>query len=686
VSEGNRLRLPIRALWAFPIACGLIAAAEAATQANQQSPGPIWGLLAAFSGAAAGLWFAALAVALALVLSRVGPLERLLERLDGFLHGPPPWLAAAAFLAATAAVFVPPLVELVLSVSEAHPVDYVETQGRLWVAGLLAVVPVAVFLLFLLARLAEFRLRSSVSARWVLRLSLALGALLCLAHLVSGPFFIYLGEAAAVALVLLLATAAAAGLTLVLGLGLVGLRSPASRALLLHDTSVVPHLFSWAFSGFDADDDGSHPAWLGGGDCDDDDPTRGPTRVEIAGNGIDEDCLGGDAEPAPVRTEARPVAEAASGSRPPVFLITIDTLRFDRTELGGYSRDTMPALAHFAKQNRNFTSARAPANHTFYSMVSTLAGQHPERMLIPETGPVTGVMKFSEWLPQELRALGYASIAFNPPLVLDGKLPADQLRFDHIEVGHHDYSGKNRGTTARQVVDDVVRIVGELPRDKPLFAWIHFMDPHAAHEAPTRFADGRAEDDYDNELSWVDMHLSRLLAFISERHGEDAIIVITSDHGEEFGERGNYGHGFTLADSELRVPLIVHGPGVDAGEDERTVSTVAVAPTVLGLLGAMTPAGMSSESLLEGSTSGSLSANPAFLWNEVRMEVAYVHEGWKIIYGRARNTWLLYDLGADPQERRNLVHREPERFEAMRGRLAEALERERGSSRPSPSG
>lgn len=708
------LRLPVRALWCLPAATAFVAVFEAGTQASNQGMGVTSLILSAATGALVGLWPALFLVLAALIAGKIGerwsPLERLLEAVDQGLQAPPAALTGLAVALAAVTAAVGPSVRRIIAVSQANPVDYPETQGRLWTAGLLAAIPAAFFALALLARVVEWALSREGAlarpglSRWLLRGALLTIAALTVAHLVSGPFFVYLGARVAFGLLAVLAVFAAAwlprrtptqgstvrmlgqlgGLALVVVLGVVGLRSPASRALLLHDTRVFPHYLDVALGGFDTDDDGSYPPWLGGADCDNLDPERSPWRVEIPDSGVDEDCDGVDLEAVEV---AAPPAMPEPGTleRPPIFLISIDTLRLDRMDIGGYARVTMPRVAAFAEQGRWYANARAPANHTFYSMVSLLAGQNTERLLIPGERHEAGRMAFRTWLPATLGSLGYATVAINPPLILEGKLPASELRFEHIEVGRYDFAGKNRGTTARQVVDDVERILGQDPGDRPVFAWVHFMDPHASHEAPVKFSGDPdpVRDAYDNELLWVDLHLSRLLAFIDARY-PDALVILTSDHGEEFGERGNYGHGFSLADSELRVPLAIAGPGVPPGVESRPVSLVGVAPTVLELLGVPVPAGMSPSRLLELPAEGaasSLSANPAYLWNEPRMELALVaeHEGatWKLVHGRMRNTWLLYDLDADPAETRNLVGERPAVLEAMQERLAEAVAAER---------
>ncbi|MGB1701149.1 MAG: sulfatase-like hydrolase/transferase, partial [Nannocystaceae bacterium] len=309
-----------------------------------------------------------------------------------------------------------------------------------------------------------------------------------------------------------------------------------------------------------------------------------------------------------------------------------------------------------ANSGRWFERAYAPANHTFFAITALLSGQSCERMLAPSEAKPDGALRYTFWLPQRLHTLGYKSIAFRPPLVVSGKLRPEDLKFDAIDFGTDDFGQKHRGTTSKQVVDSVITFLRENKEPSPLFAWIHFMDPHAVHEAHVRFPGGTLADRYDNELSWVDFNLARLLREIEAEYGDDALVIITADHGEALGDHRNYGHGFSLREPEIRVPLVMRGPGIDPGVERRPVSALGVVPTILEVLGDTPPPHrLSYPSLLQNNLPPPVAHNPEYLWNESRMESAIIVGEWKLIHSRVRNTSLLFNLEDDPEESINRI-------------------------------
>lgn len=235
-------------------------------------------------------------------------------------------------------------------------------------------------------------------------------------------------------------------------------------------------------------------------------------------------------------------------------------------------------------------------------------------------------------------------------------LRPEDLKFDVLDLGPDDFGSKHRGTTSKQVVNSVLDFLRRDEHEAPLFAWIHLMDPHAVHEGHVRFDGGTLEDSYDNELSWVDYNLARLFDEIETRFGGEALIVVTSDHGEELGEHRNYGHGFTLREEEIRVPPVIHGPGIVPGVERAPVSTLGVVPTLLEYLGVPAPADtLSYTSLLGDEHPDPVVHTPSFLWNERRMESAIIKGTWKLIHSRSTNTSLLFNLEHDPEERFNRI-------------------------------
>ena len=202
--------------------------------------------------------------------------------------------------------------------------------------------------------------------------------------------------------------------------------------------------------------------------------------------------------------------------------------------------------------------------------------------------------------------------------------------------------------------------------------WAHFYDPHAPYTPP---ADARARaggDAYGGEVAYADAEIGRLLSAVAETGGgRPSLIVILGDHGESLGEHGERTHGMLLYDGALRIPLVMAGPGVSAGEHRRPVSIVDVAPTVLRLAGISVPAGMQGRDLLAAPGGAhevyAETLYPRTLgWSPL---VALVEDRWKVIApdGAAEE---LYSLDSDPAERENAAARRPEAVQAAVTRLA----------------
>jgi choline-sulfatase len=669
----------VRAVWTWPLATGAVTAAELAAR-DGTFDAVAFGL-ACTSGAAMGAWLALLAVLVAIMAQRRGwsvPARlRPSARTTAIL-------AAASVLALVVVAIGWRVLDVVLATVAEHPLDYPQTGTQLGRAGVLLTVPLGVLLVVALAFPLARRLEDGARALTALRVTGIIAVAALAMHFGSGPFVIYFGPRLVLGIVVLAAIVAAlwlpasrpgsAGLFAcgcavgVILVGVLALRHPGARALLLHHGRLTPTLVALGIGVFDGDDDGDLPPWLGGGDCDDGDPRISIAATEVLDNGIDDNCWGGERTS---MVERKP--PIVDGPRPTIVLVTIDTVRPDRLELYGASRPTMPALADLANRGALFERAYAPANHTFYAMTAMLAGQATERMLVPVSGDLPG-MRYTRWLPQRLRELGYHVVSIAPPLVQDGKLSLADMRVDEIDVGPFDSGAKNRGTVARQVADAAIERIDGWKGERPLALWIHFMDPHAVHESPVRFPVESVVDAYDNELSWVDLHLSRVLAAVQERFGDDALVVVTADHGESFGEDGGWGHGFTLSEREIRVPLVIAGPGVAPGRRSMPVSTLAIPTTVLALLRQPADPALAQPSLLEDATAPVVAENPAFLWNALRMEAALVEVDRKLVWSRTTNTLQLFDLAADPDEHRNLADVDPDARDRMLATLRDALE------------
>jgi arylsulfatase A-like enzyme len=188
----------------------------------------------------------------------------------------------------------------------------------------------------------------------------------------------------------------------------------------------------------------------------------------------------------------------------------------------------------------------------------------------------------------------------------------------------------------------------------PRFAYVHFLDAHGPYERSA--ARGAPFDRYLASLAIVDRavgHLRRRLAALGLDRRTS--IVLTADHGDGFGEHETWGHGVTVYEELIRVPLLVHVPGVAPRRVDRDVSLIDLGPTVLDLMGQPTPGTNMGESLvpfLRGEDSAP--ARPVAVETGTRARAMIFPDGVKVIEGQLYGTFELYDLRSDPGELRNL--------------------------------
>ncbi len=390
----------------------------------------------------------------------------------------------------------------------------------------------------------------------------------------------------------------------------------------------------------DPDLDG-YSAVLGGGDCDSLDPDVHPGAREIPANGVDDNCLRGDA-PAPPAADIRgsgspdgalrpePSADIrGSGSpdgalrpEPPppadgpmsVVLVTIDTIVAARTSLYGAKRRTTPELDRHAFSGAVLERAYTAGGWTSLSISSILRGVYPRRLRwtrvfetkqmklvrAPEAASETIRLMFA--LPIEeprptLQALLQRRGVRTAAVVDDGQsefldpaLGTAQGFDQFVDMDTRPPGGDDAATT-----DAALEVLRGMPEGDPFFLWVHYFGPHSpntAHAGTPTFG-GTQEDGYDHELAYLDHHAARLLAELRKMGaaGRKVAVLLASDHGELFRATSRI-HGADLREQLIQVPLVLWAPGVRRGRYAGLASTLDIMPTVLGLTGTPAPPGL----------------------------------------------------------------------------------------------
>ncbi|MFY9609536.1 MAG: sulfatase [Blastocatellia bacterium] len=416
----------------------------------------------------------------------------------------------------------------------------------------------------------------------------------------------------------------------------------------------------WAL---DFDRDG-YSAVLDGGDGDDSRSDINPGQLEVVGDGVDNNGIGGSLTQQDVdewRTQhdlLGPNVPAAAGPFNVVFVF-IDTVRADHLSAYGYGRETSPNLDRLGARATVFENAFSPSPRTSEAVPKFMQSCYWDGHL-------------ESWT-QVLTRNGY-----------DTKLFPGRRSWSRYKKWMPVVK-KAQGKPLEQNIDVAIEVLAGAPANRPFCAFVYVPDPHRPYVKRDEFYYGASLADlYDGELRYTDSHLGRLFDWM-EKAGrfDDTIVVIMSDHGESLGERGVNWHSTQLYSEQVHVPMIVYIPHQTPRRVADYVSTIDLGSTILGAVGIERPKQYVGVNLMPWIRGDGLTRPPVFgeqtsqevsqfvrldqqVHPESKKYMTITQDGYKLIYNRDVNSFELYDLKNDPPEQHNLYDRFPEKAQMLR--------------------
>ncbi|MBD3169247.1 MAG: sulfatase-like hydrolase/transferase [candidate division Zixibacteria bacterium] len=353
--------------------------------------------------------------------------------------------------------------------------------------------------------------------------------------------------------------------------------------------------------------------------------------------------------------------------KPNIILIIIDTLRADHLGYNGYQRNTSPNIDAFAQEGVVFNNAYSQSGWTLPSIATIFTSLHPR-----EHGAIEWSVKLDTGLTtiaEVLRDNGYYTYGYPALFALNEESGFQQgfntYPLDIPRMGKPQYT-KSSPKVNELIINDLGNI------QEPFFIWGHYYDPHSVYMTHDNFIFGdgkKAVDRYDGEIAYVDYFVGMLFKKLQKMQlYENSVIIVMSDHGEEFFDHGRESH-YTLYEEVLKIPLIIKAPGEEHREVDKYVSQIDIAPTIINFAGIDSPEQFTGIDIMDDD----IPNRPVFAERGdklIAFQRAVIDDGMKLYHidiGQAdtsnprfkkqefyRNEKMLFALTRDPAEKTNI--------------------------------
>jgi arylsulfatase A-like enzyme len=381
-----------------------------------------------------------------------------------------------------------------------------------------------------------------------------------------------------------------------------------------------------------------------------------------------------------------------------VILLTIDALRKDRLGCYGNKRGLTPFIDSLLDQCIIFTKAQASGPYTQASFPGILTSSY-----YLEYGHSDELSLQRTLISESLKEAGIITAGFHSNLYLSELVGWNRgwdVFYDSMDEDVDDIIPYLRGyEIIRKVANWLNLYVRE--ETKPFFLWLHFMDVHEPYIPERKYIElvdpslSLTQDEmfnlFQNTLlkrdvsdekkirllsKLYDVHVREVDTYIQDFFNllenldilKESIVIVTSDHGDEFGEHGGLSHDDKMYSELIDIPLLIFNPTMNKEEFcDALVSNVDIPPTILHLFGLEPEESFEGHPLLpceaypEKGCYGEALYHETGKGEDINKDIYFYREDdLKIIYRANLDAWEMYDLQKDPKELVNIVETSPE--------------------------
>jgi len=404
---------------------------------------------------------------------------------------------------------------------------------------------------------------------------------------------------------------------------------------------------------------------------------------------------------------------SSSLKKPNIVIILLDTLRSENLLTYGYNKDTMPNLTKFTKGATLFKNTISTSSFTPPSHLSIISGNYvdSQRMEISEQKTLTEMLKQNGYctvcvtanrlVTTENFVKGFDIYIDNVSAeVLFQYLMSFKIIYKlfHDKIFNLQFMFYHRHTRAEDVNDILFPLLNK-HISRNLFLFINYLDPHDPYFPTSKKSefspfslengffrhienwrhpdlDDRQFDTlknlYDQELGYLDQHLGDLFDLFKELDMlDESIIIVTSDHGEIFGENGYLSHAISLYENEIKVPLIMRGSKIfpEDRQIDKLVQTVDIVPTILDILKMKIPSDIHGQSLMPLLDEEGVGVSRDFVYASQYDFRMIRNSDWKYIRNLKDKSEELFFIKTDPNELNDLKNVNKKKRDELASRL-----------------